>query len=132
MKTLTSILLIGLLLFPTFVNAASIVKVSYKLDGKEVARATYSAGDRWSDEKVWSLLKSEPMFTYDVLIKPDEPNGLTATLSGKIQVSIELRNSVDLGTLEFKKLVFQRSGPDSQKWFLPKDELKRVLKQLDD
>ena len=111
-------------------NGASFVKVTIKQEGKVVGNTIYSgpAGGKGSDHKVyWKLLAKPPMFGSEVVIKPDESNGKTATLEGKLEISIAIRNRYEMGTAKVEKLRLTRRDVDSDKWFLSKDELKRVM-----
>ena len=110
---------------------ASFVKVTYKQDGKVVAKSIYSGADGGAStdrSKYWKLLSSTPMFGSDVKIEPDKKGGKVATLKGKIEVSIEIRNKFNKGVAKTDKLELIRKKADSDAWYLSKDELKRLEK----
>ena len=111
------------------VPAASIVDVTFKKDGKVVARSIYSGKDGGpsTDRSVyWKLLSKKPMFGSDVTVKPDKPGGKLATLKGKIEVSIMIRNQFNKGVAKTDKLELIRKSADSDAWYLSKAELERI------
>lgn len=121
----------GALLSGATVRGASIVKVTYKQDGKVVARSIYSGdpGGATTDREVyWKLLRSTPMFGSEVKIKPAKAGGKVATLEGKIEVSIEIRNKFNKGVAKTDKLTLIRDAADSEAWYLSKAELERLQK----
>lgn len=115
-------------------HASSIVKATYKLDGEDIALmvCTGSDGGPNSDHnQYWSLLGKTPEAAYSVKIKPDESGGKTATLKGKISVSVEIRNKFNMGTATTDHLSLVRNDPESTHWYLPADELKRLTALID-
>ena len=110
-------------------NAASIVQVTFKQDGKVIALMTYTGPDGGPDSdptQYWNLLTKPARFAYDVKINPDEENRTTATLKGKITVSIQIRNKFHMGTAETDELKLTRENAESNKWHFSEKELKRV------
>ena len=112
---------------------ASIVKVTLKQDGNVISRAIYTGpdGGRTSDPApYWKLLAQAPQFTSDVAISPDVENGKVATLKGKVEVSIQIRNKFSMGVAKTDSLTLIRKN-DGQGWYLSKEELKRVMKLVE-
>ncbi|MBT8037276.1 MAG: hypothetical protein KJO21_06995 [Verrucomicrobiae bacterium] len=112
---------------------ASVVNVIYKKEGKVVARSIYSGADGVAStdrSKYWKLLSTAPMCGSAAKIEPDKPNGKIATLKGKIEISIEIRNQYHKGTAKTDKLVLIRDKVDSHAWYLSKTELKRLEKLI--
>ena len=108
-------------------EAATITKVKYRLDGKSVAQVIYSGGDGWKSERYWKLLGWAPEIISEMKIKPDEPGGKVATLKGKVVVSIEIRNSKIIGAATVDNLTLVRKDAESDRWHLSKEELKRLM-----
>jgi hypothetical protein len=112
----------------TDANAASIVKVTYQQDGKLIATMIYTGADGGpsSDRsKYWALLDS-PGRPYDVTIKPDKAGGKVATLKGKLEVAIMIRNKFSMGIAKTDHLQLIRSDASSDAWHLSPAERKRL------
>ena len=114
----------------TNAEAATFVSVSYRQNGEEVARMIYT-GSGNGQTYFWSLLGTAPERAYGVKIQPDTEGGKTAIIAGEIEVSIEIRNSIDMGTVRTDKLKLVRNSVDSKEWYIPADELKRVMGLID-
>jgi hypothetical protein len=124
-------LLLGCLIAfaPAVTHAASIVKATYSHDGGEIALMVYTGPDGGPDSdpaKYWALLGKAPESAYEVKIKPDKDGGKTATLKGDIEVSVEIRNKFNMGTVKAGELKLVRDDGRSKRWYLPADELKRI------
>ena len=110
-------------------STASIVKVTFKQDGELIARMIYTGpdgGPASNPAKYWSLLPKAPESAYEVAIEPDEDSAKKATLKGDITVSVEIRNQFTMGTTRTDKLVLWRDDVDSDLWYIPDVELKRI------
>ena len=115
-------------------HAASIIKVNYSQKGDSVARMVYTGPDGGSSSDgaiYWNLLGKAPERAYEVKIKPDRSGGKTATLSGEVAVSIQIRNKINMGTAKTDKLTLVRDDAESTKWYLPANELKRLKAIID-
>lgn len=109
--------------------AASIVKVTFKQDGEVIAKMVYTGpdgGPASNPTKYWSLLQQAPESAYEVQIEPDEDSAKKATLRGDISVSVEIRNQFTMGTTRTDKLTLWRDDVDSDHWYIPDVELKRI------
>ncbi len=129
---LTIALLAGCLMAmaPGGANAASIVKATYIQNGKLVALMVYTGEDGGPNSdpaKYWTLLGDAPDAAYEVAIVADTDGGQIATLKGEIEVSVEIRNKFSMGTAKTKTLKLVRKDGETEGWYLPEDELKRVL-----
>lgn len=110
-------------------QAASIVKSTYTLDGEPVALMVYTGanGGRQSDPgPYWKLLGKAPERAYEVKIEADKAGGRTATLKGEIEVSVQIRNKISMGTVKTDTLTLVRDDGGSNRWYLPAKELKRL------
>lgn len=110
-------------------NTASIVKVTFKQDGKLIAEMVYTGpdgGPASNPAKYWSLLSQAPDSAYDVDIQADEQLKKKATLEGDITVSVQIRNKYSMGTTKTEKLILWRDDVDSDRWYIPDVELNRI------
>lgn len=117
------------MVIPAIAQGASIVEATYTIDGNAIAMATYTGKDGGPDsdpEPYWNLLGNAPQRAYDVTIKPDQKGGTTATMKGKISISIVIRNKFSMGTVTSESLTLVRNDADSDRWYLPAEELKRI------
>ena len=132
MRFITAILLAGLFMLTTNAPAASIVKVTYQLEGDTIALMVYSGpvgGPNSDPAKFWALLSEAPQAAYDVNVKPDQPNGKAATLKGNITVSLQIRNQFSMGKVKTDTLLLQRDDNTGQ-WYPTVAELNRLQKLL--
>lgn len=130
MRLVSAFLLALLLVFSSAVaQAASIVKVAYSVDGQVVAEAVYTGedgGPKSDPGPYWKLLGQAPEIVSGVTIQPDQQDGKTATLKGKISIAVTIRNQFSMGTVKTDSLVLVRDKTDSAKWYLTAEELKRI------
>jgi len=126
MKTIFAALASVLLIATT--QAATIVKATIAVDGKQVILTVNTGGDGLEEGKYWKLLATEPGRAYDVLVKPDKPDGLEANLKGKIKLLLKIRNRIEIGTATTDRLKLIRKDKGSDRWFLPKAEMERFAK----
>lgn len=134
MKTTIKLLAVFVIVTATNVSAdefhgATNVKVIYTQNGDEVARMVYAGPDSGPEPDqadYWKLLSKAPGGHYGVTFKPDQTDGNTATLTGDIEVSIEIRNHLNMGCAKTEKLKLIRDNADHPGWYLPANELKRV------
>lgn len=115
-------------------HAASIVKATYSQDGNKIAEMVYTGSDGGPNSNragYWKLLGKAPGGAYDVKVKPDKANGKTATLRGDITVSVEIRNKFNMGIAKTDKLELVRDDIDSTRWYIPVNELKRIVALID-
>jgi alpha-L-fucosidase len=118
-----------LVLAPAISQGASIVKATYSIDGNVIALTTYTGDDGGpnSDPKpYWDLLGKAPEIVSQVTIKPDQKDGTTATIKGKISISVTIGNNFSVGTVRTESLTLVRDKANSEKWYLPAEELKRI------
>ena len=123
-------LVAGLLAFtPSLTLAASIVKVIYSHNGDAIAQTIYTGPDGGPNSdpaKYWALLGKAPQIVSQAKIKPDTAGGKTATLKGDIKVSVTIRNQFSMGIVATDKLTLIRNDKHSNKWYIPREEQKRI------
>ena len=115
-------------------QAASIVKATYRQDGNTIALMVYTGSDGGPNSdraSYWKLLGKAPGAAYKVKVKPDKPKGNSATLRGDIRVSVEIRNQFNMGIVKTDKLKLVRDDADSTRWYIPAKELKRIVALID-
>lgn len=118
-----------LALAPAVARGASIVTATYSIDGNAIAQATYTGEDGGANsdpEPYWDLLGKAPERIYEVKIKPDQKDATTATLKGKINIEVKIRNKFSMGTVTTDSLTLVRDNADSDRWYLPAEELNRL------
>ena len=129
-RLLTLLLAVLLALaFSSRMDAASIVKVTYTQDGVLLGTMIYTGkdgGPQSDPAPYWQLTTKAPEITSKVKVKPDEAGGKVATLKGKIEVSLTIRNQFNMGTVKTDTLVLKRKNADSDQWYLSEKELKRL------
>ena len=81
------LILASVLILPSFLHAATAVKVVYRLNDQTIAMTTYSGGDGLKAERYWKLLAQEPWFAYEVTIKP--PKGLMPCITPKGSITLD-------------------------------------------
>ena len=114
---------------PEMTRAASIVKATYSQDGETIGQMIYTGpdgGPRSDPAKYWALLGKAPEITSAVKIEPDKEGGRTATLKGDIEISVEIRNQFNMGTVQTDMLSLVRDDGRSDAWYIPAKELERI------
>jgi hypothetical protein len=110
-------------------HAASIVKATYSMGGDTIALMVYTGpdgGPQSDPATYWALLGTAPEIASQVKIKADKAGGRTATLKGDIKVSVKIRNKFNMGVVKTAKLALMRDDDQSNKWYIPPKELKRI------
>ncbi len=82
----------------------------------------------------WGVLGAEPPVVDFIKVQPDKPGGKLATLSGDIKIVLDPNPYIKLagndrypGHVKLDSLKLVRNHPNSNKWYLPEDELRRVV-----
>jgi hypothetical protein len=106
--------------------AARLVKATVQLDGQTVLHSTYQDDDYADAATVWRYLSKEPLWVENgAQVKADAAEPLQAKLRGSLVIRLQ---HVDRLIVESKasELTLIRSGPASDKWFLPVAEVERI------
>lgn len=133
MKSILALVLGCMIVTPTPTtiepSPASIVKVTFTNNGEMIGKMIYTGADGGAASnpaKYWSLLSDAPEAAYEVHIDANEADKKTATIKGDISVSVEIRNKYSMGTTKTESLKLVRDDIDSDQWYIPEEELKRV------
>jgi len=110
-------------------SAARLLTATVKLNGQTVLQSTYPDNDYWGAPPaatVWRYLGKEPMSVEKATrIEADAADPLRAKLRGDLLIRI-----LHVGRLiveaKADELTLVRTDPESDKWFLPADEVERL------